>query len=455
MRTLFSRGSKGSAEGERAALGVTAKRPSFSLPWVGFFCLVIALGLLVIGVTRRHNLLMLLGDLLVVIVLWNLLAAGRSLRGLQVRRRFDEWLFARTPCVVEIQVSNPDQPARLGLRIDEEGPDVADSLRESSGSRSATALHAAAFWIDCLPVQGSVSWRRQVMLPRRGCYKWGAVQASSGYPFGLVGLRRRLTAEETVTVFPRLGWLHRGRFLRHLRDLSVQPRQAQFRYKPRPHPAAQAEFHGLRSYRSGDSPRLIHWRTSARRGELMVREFEDEPSDNLLLVVDPVLPAETDYCGVSLREQFEEMISLTASICWEWCRRRDDRLVLATATAEPLVLDGRTGPIHARRILECLAVLECRPGPVDGAVVRCLQAQRLPAAVVVVVALGRSALAEPLRRALRRHVHCLDATCTDRFDFYAPPTYYRERYKGNSPGWKSLEKQLLGRLYMLPPHRSR
>jgi uncharacterized protein (DUF58 family) len=367
--------------------------------------LVIALGLLGLGVARRHNLLMLLGDLLVVIVLWNLLAAGRSLRGLQVRRRFDEWLFARTACVVEIQVSNPGQQARLGLRIDEEGPD-----------------HVAAFWIDCLPLQGSVNWRRQVTLPRRGRYKWGAVQASSGYPFGLVGLRRRLTVEETVTVFPRLGWLHRGRFLRHLRDLSVQPRQAQFRYKPRPHPAAQAEFHGLRAYRSSDSPRLIHWRTSARRGELMVREFEDEPSDNLLLVVDPVLPAETDYCGVSLREQFEEMISLTASICWEWCRRRDDRLVLATATAEPVVLDGLTGPIHARRILERLAVLECRPGPVDGAVIRRLQARRLPAAVVVVVGLGHSALAEPLRRALRRRVHCLDATCTDRFDFYKPPT---------------------------------
>ncbi len=393
-------------------------------------CLLIALGLLVVGVYRRINLLMLLGDVMVVITVWNLLTARRSLRGLKARRRFDEWLFARTRCNVEVQVSNPDQRARLGLRIDEDGPVAADADSESADGRATAAPHAATYRIDCLPAQCSVSWRREVMLPRRGRYTWGAVRASSGYPFGLVERQRLLTAEEAVTVLPCLGWLHRGRFLRYLRDLSVQPRPALLRHKPRPHPAAQAEFHGLRSYRSSDSPRLIHWRTSARRGELMVREFEDEPSDNLILVVDPVLPSSSsapDTGGdarednAALHEPFEEMISLAASICWEWCRRRDDRLVLVTATAEPMVLDGLTGPAHARRTLECLAVLKCSTGSANAAVIRRLQARRLPAAVVVLMALGRSALAEPMRRALRRRVHCLDATRTDRFDFYTPP----------------------------------
>ncbi len=380
--------------------------PSFiGLPAEGGYCLLVALGLLSIGLHRRINLLLLLGDVLVVITVLNLVAAGRSLRGVQARRRFDEWLFAGTPCRVEVQLSNPSRNARLELRIYDEGLD-----------------HAAAWLIDYLPAQGSVTWRRQVVLPRRGRYTWGALRASSGYPFGLVERRRLLTAEETVTVLPCLGWLHRGRFLRYLRNLSVQPRPLSLRQKPRPSPRAQAEFHGLRSYRSSDSPRLIHWRTSARRGELMVREFEDEPSDNLILLLDPTLPTEAGPWGMSLREPFEGLISLTASICWEWCRRRDDRLVLAAATAEPLVLDGVTGPEQARRILEYLAVLECGPGPADGAVIGRLQARRLPAALVVVVALGRSALIEPLRRALGRPVYCLDAMRMDSFDFYTPPT---------------------------------
>ena len=181
MEPLVGRNPNGNAEGERAPVRVAANRRTFSLPWVGILCLVIALGLLLIGVARHINLLMLLGDLLVMIVLWNLLAAGRSLRELQIRFRFDEWLFARTPCVVEIQVSNPDQHPRFGLRIDEEGP-----------------KHAAVCRIDCLPAQGRVSWRRQVTLPRPGRYTWGAVWASSGYPFGLVERRRLLRAESTV-----------------------------------------------------------------------------------------------------------------------------------------------------------------------------------------------------------------------------------------------------------------
>jgi uncharacterized protein (DUF58 family) len=338
-------------------------------------------------------------------LLLNMLAAERSVRGLRARRRFDDWLFARTPCAVEMQVSNPNGRARLGLRIEEGGPE-----------------QGATWSIDWLPAGGSVNWRRQVILQQRGRYTWGVLRASSGYPFGLAEQSRLLTFEENVIVLPCLGWLHRGRFLRYLRDLSTQSQRAHLRRKPQPHPAAQAEFHGLRSYRSGDSPRLIHWRTSARRGELMVREFEDEPSDNLLIVVDPTLPAESDYCGVPLREQFEEVISLTASLCWEWCRRRGDRLVLATATADAGVLDGLTGPAHARRILECLALLECGVGPTDPAVIARLQEQRLPPALVVVVALGRSNLAEPLRHALGRRIHCLDATRTDRFDFYTPPS---------------------------------
>jgi uncharacterized protein (DUF58 family) len=267
-----------------------------------------------------------------------------------------------------------------------------------------------------LPNQGKVNWQRQVVVPRRGRYTWGPVHGVSGYPFGLVERRAVLVPEETMTVLPCLGWLHRGRFLRHLRGLTVKPQQIR-RHPPRSHPAAQAEFHGLRSYQSGDSPRLIHWRTSARRGELMVREFEDEPSDNLLLVLDPALPAEADS-----GEQFEEMVSLTATICWEWCRRRGDRLILATGGEKPVVLDGITGPVLARRVLGCLAAVEGHRGPANPAVIASLPMQRLPPAIVVIIALGRSALTDPLGRALRRRVNPVDATRTDRYDFYTPPS---------------------------------
>jgi len=364
----------------------------------------VALGLLAIGMHRSINLLTLLAYAMLTMGALNLLAAKRSLRGLVVRRRIAEWLFARTPCRVEVQVSNSSRRPRWGLRIEDRGSD-----------------HSAAWFAEWLPGRSSQTFRQDVILPRRGRYSWGEVTASSGYPFGLIQRRATLTPAEEAIVLPCVGWLHRGRFLRHLRSLTAQPPRVQARNRPRPNPAAQAEFHGLRAYRGGDSPRLIHWRTSARRGELMVREFEDEPSDNLLLVFDPALPAEWGGDGATLGEQFEEAVSLAATICWEWCRRRGDRLGLATGGPQPLVLEGLTGPAHARRVLECLAVVECGTAADHPALLARLQASILPPAIVVLVALGRSSLTPALSRALRRPVTALDATRTERFDFYTSP----------------------------------
>jgi uncharacterized protein (DUF58 family) len=380
-------------------------RSSLRLPTVGRCYLLVALTLLLIGLYRNINLLLLLGYAMLVLAALNGLAAGRSVRRLRGRRRLPDWVFARTPCGVEVEVSNPGRRPRPGLRVEDGGTD-----------------HLSSWPIDQLPGRDSLTLRREISLPQRGRYVWNALTANSGYPFGLVERRTALTASEEVTVLPCPGWLHRGRFLRYLRSLVVQPQQVHVRRKPRAHPAAQAEFHGLRSYRGGDSLRLIHWRTSARRGELMVREFEDEPSDNLLLVVDPTLPAESDYGGVPLREQFEEAISLAASICWEWCRRHGDRLVLATGGPKPKVCEGWTGPVHARHALECLAVLECTLGPSDPAVIASLREHVLPPTLVVLLSLGRSPLADLLPRAVGRPVSCLDATRVERFDFYKPPS---------------------------------
>ena len=303
--------------------------------------LLVALGLLAIGIHRSINLLTLLAYALLTMMVLNLLTAKRSLRGLVVHRHIAEWLFARTACGVEVQVSNPSRRPRWGLRLEDSGSD-----------------HVAAWFADWLPGRGSQTFRQDVILPRRGRYS-GDRHGEQRLSVRPRRAARTMVLGEEAIVLPCVGWLHRGRFLRHLRSLTAQPPRVQLRNRPRCHPAAQAEFHGLRAYRGGDSPRLIHWRTSARYGELMVREFEDEPSDNLLLVFDPALPSEWHGDGGTLREQFEEAVSLAATICWEWCRRRGDRLGLATAGPNPLVLEGLTGPAHARRVLECLAVVEC------------------------------------------------------------------------------------------------
>jgi uncharacterized protein (DUF58 family) len=301
--------------------------------------------------------------------------------------------------VVEVQVDNPGRGALVGLRVEDRGEG-----------------HALSWFVARLEGHGRHCLRRPLVLPRRGPYAWGPVTAVSGYPFGLAERRRVLAPGEEVLVLPRPGWLHRGRFRHYLR--SFDPRAERVRQRPVRHRAAQAELHGLRDYHPGDSPRSIHWRTSARRGELMVREFEDLPGDNLVLVFDPTPPVGRPADGDD--ERFEAAVSLAATVCWEWCRRRGDRLVAALAGPEPVVLDGLTGPAHARRVLEALAVQQ--PAPADAAALLArLSPVALPPAAVVVIAARPSALADALRHGLNRPVSALDASEAQTFDFYEPP----------------------------------
>src|SRR6202042_142813 len=99
------------------------------------------------------------------------------------------------------------------------------------------------------------------------------LRAWSAYPFGLVQRTAIIGAEdEELIVLPRLGQVHRGKLRRFLTHTA--PLDGGFSNQQRAQPLTLNEFHSLRPFRRGDSPRWIHWRTSARRGELMVREFE-------------------------------------------------------------------------------------------------------------------------------------------------------------------------------------
>jgi uncharacterized protein (DUF58 family) len=368
----------------------TFRFPIIAFPWALATAFV-----LLIGWFRNINLLLLLGYLLAAVPLLNALAADRPLRGLRVRRRIMQPIYAGLPCAVSIQIA-PTKGACLGVRVGDVGP-----------------THMLSWFVDRLERDGQ-SFRGQVVLSRRGRYRWGPVSASSGYPFGLVYRRKELTPAEEVIVLPRLGRLHHGLFRRLLWNAASS---ADRRWRrPRRHAAAQELFHGLRPFRSGDNPRSVHWRTSARRGEWMVREFEDIPGENLLLVFDPAV------CADDGPDAFEAAVSLAATIAAEWRGDRSGRLIAVVADEDPVLLDGPAGSAHVRRVLERLAVVE--PAWSDATSAALLERlTAVPSAAVVVVGTGRSRLADALRQALRRPVACLDATNLDALDFYEQPIH--------------------------------
>lgn len=372
---------------------------SFRVPRQGRYWLLAVASLITIGWLKGINLILLLSYLM--LMLWgvNFVLAGRRLRRLEARRRIEGSVFAQTPFAVHVSVFNPLPQALFGFWIEDRGPQ-----------------HEATWFLMQLRGRETVRFEQQLLLRQRGRYAWQPLRAGSGYPFGLAQRTVRLTPATDLIVLPRLGRLHRGRLKRFL--TCTAPLAERLQRASRALPTAQAEFHGLRPFRGGDSPRSIHWRTSARRGELMVREYENGTTDNLVLVFDPWLPTQA---LPGLFAPLEEALSLAATICWEWCRQKGDRFVLAVAGSISVVLEGVTSREHALRMLECLAVVPGETAFGAAPLLEQLSGTTLPTGPVLVVSTRGGELADAVRTALHRPVAWLHALQLDSVDFYEKP----------------------------------
>jgi uncharacterized protein (DUF58 family) len=364
-----------------------------SLPREGRYWLLASGGLWVVGWLKGINLILLLAYLLLLLWGLNWLAARRALHGVRARRVVRGPVFAGTPFLWEVEASAEGRRALTGWELVDAGPD-----------------HALSWFVLNLRPGEQVRLRRDVTLPRRGVYPCGPLRADSSFPFGLVRLEVEFGAADQLVVLPRLGTLHAGRLRRWLMQ-TARPDERVRRARRRL--AQEVEFHGLRQFRAGDSPRWIHWRTSARSGELMVREFDQGTHHDLVLIVEPYAAA-----GAS-NSSLEAALSLAATLCWAWAREEGDRVVLAVAGAEPVTVPGRDGPGAVIELLECLARAEGTPTPDFAALAKRMAALALPQGPALLVSSrpggGRSA--EELSRRLERPVALIDAA--------APPSFYQ------------------------------
>ena len=120
----------------------------------------------------------------------------------------------------------------------------------------------------------------QCLFMDRGIYEVGPASVATRFPFGLIKSWFRLPQKEPFFVAPRLGQLHPSwekRIASHVIGAeSIRRRRG----------AEEDEFYALRPWRAGDSRRQIHWRTTAKRGELMVKQFDQKTHRDVAVVLD-------------------------------------------------------------------------------------------------------------------------------------------------------------------------
>jgi uncharacterized protein (DUF58 family) len=162
------------------------------------------------------------------------------------------------------------------------------------------------------------------------------------------------------------------------------------------------DFHSVREYEQGESLRRVHWPTSARRGQLMVKELEDAPRDAVVVLLD-CDPA--GAAGEPPDTSFDAAVRAAGSVLIAYVARGRRATLVTTGRDGPFVQTCSSGS-DFRAVLDALAAVE--PNALHD-LARSLGSGQTPSArggelVVVTAALGPAAVAALLGAATRRVV---------------------------------------------------
>ncbi|MCA9085490.1 MAG: DUF58 domain-containing protein [Planctomycetaceae bacterium] len=201
-----------------------------------------------------------------------------------------------------------------------------------------------------IPPREDRTGRYQLQFSRRGRYTLGPLRVSSRFPLG-IGERGQTELQMTdVIVRPGIGRLLPA-WSRQLKEMSESSHHQQSR-----NGLFDDEFHRIREYRSDDNPRMIHWRSTARRGRLMIREYhQNRHADSLIILDLPVQPGWSEHA-------MEMAISLAATICVEQTSfSSGGHYFLAISGSAGTFVSSRSPGGFREEALDALAV--CAPSP--------------------------------------------------------------------------------------------
>jgi len=216
----------------------------------------------------------------------------------------------------------PEQLLRSGPAVpifERDGIEMAVGLRTRGSARGPAWISGqigdqeVRLGTGVVPTKG---WTRPQILPDLPRGPIGAMgwTVRSSDPMGFLQSRAASPDLEVALVLPRFTSLVERREARELEASIAAPRAG-----------SGNEIFGIREYRPGDSLRRIHWRSSARHGELVVREYEPPGVQTLGIYLDPAPPS---------AEVADQIARLAASEAWD-CIREGGRVILWAPGLEP------------------------------------------------------------------------------------------------------------------------
>ncbi|UZQ55298.1 DUF58 domain-containing protein [Trichothermofontia sichuanensis B231] len=260
----------------------------------------------------------------------------RSLRQIRVSRQPIAPISAGDCLSIEILIHNDSDQVKTLLQVQDQLPYVLGPPVQTAIER--IDAHSTYRWLYYQPSY------------RRGIYRWQTLQLRTATPLGLFWCRREQQARAKAIVYPKVLPLSHCPLV----DDIGQEDGSQLNTDARLQNAVSGLTRSLRPYRWGDPTRLIHWRTSARYGDLRVRELEVFTGGQTVIIgldtpmtwpVLPPIPASTNT-PPEKNDAFEQAVIVAASLYF-YASRQSLQAKIWTAT---------TGLVQGnRRVLEVLA----------------------------------------------------------------------------------------------------
>jgi uncharacterized protein (DUF58 family) len=275
--------------------------------------------------TGNNALYAALAVMFAVLILSGLLSR-QNVRGLAVELAAPDEIFANRPFAVGFTLRN------RGLLL----PRWFLLLR--------LAREARPLLVPYLPRRGRSSGRIEAMVPRRGPYRFPHAHVSSLFPFGFFRKGVRYPVDLDVLVFPE-----------------IFPAGASSLDEPEAHgdeasrrPGWGHALFSLRAFRRGDDPRGIHWKQTARTGQIVYLERESEQVRRLAILFDNAVGKLAEGAA---RDRFERLVSEAATAAVDHLARGYE----VQLVTRDRVLGFAGGARQRLAVLELLALVEPLP----------------------------------------------------------------------------------------------
>ncbi|MPY95837.1 MAG: DUF58 domain-containing protein [Acidimicrobiia bacterium] len=249
---------------------------------------------------------------------------------LGVARRLDPpRVHAGSPARVELHVTNESGRRTPVLRLHD----------PVTGTRGASLLVA--------PVAPSASVRAAYLLPteRRGVLGVGPLRVTVADPFGLTASSLTTVGRSELVVYPRMD---------RITSLAPAPGRDSSSATRQPNTLGRTgdDFYALRPYVIGDDLRRVHWPSTARHGELMIRQHELPTHERTTVVLD-------NRAAAHSAASFELAVSAAASVLNAAVQRADQVRLVTTSGLDSGFEVGRA---QLEGCLLHLATAQIEPG---------------------------------------------------------------------------------------------